>query len=315
MRTLALKIDVDTLRGTLEGVPRLIDALREMGAGASFLFSLGPDHTGWALKRVFRRGFLSKVSRTSVLEHYGARTLMYGVLLPSPDIGRRAAEPMRAARSAGFECGIHAWDHVRWHDGVRAADERWTRVQWERAIGRFTEVFGEPARVSGAAGWQINAATVRLQAASGIDYASDGRGPRPYRIAIGEAVPGAPSGTSPGAAPGGLLGPPQYPTTLPTLDELLGVDGLDQRNVHERLLRLTGEADPSLPQVFTLHAELEGQKLLPVLRRLLEGWRRQGWTLTDLAGVHRAWGDRPYPTQHLRWGTVPGRAGELVISD
>jgi peptidoglycan/xylan/chitin deacetylase (PgdA/CDA1 family) len=247
---------------------------------------------------VFRRGFLSKVSRTSVLEHYGLRTLMYGVLLPGPDIGVQAAAPMRAARDAGFECGIHAWDHVAWHDGVRTADDAWTGREWTLAATRFADVFGSPARVSGAAGWQINAMTVRLQAASGIAYASDGRGPRPYRIAIG----------------GEPVGPPQYPTTLPTIDELLGRDGLDTANVHTHLLALTRDADPDLPQVFTLHAELEGQKLLPVLERLLAGWRDQGWSLVALGDVHQAWQGRTLPAQPLRWGEVPGRSGELVVS-
>ena len=102
---LALKIDVDTFRGTREGVPRLVDLLGKHGAGATFLFSLGPDHTGRALRRVFRRDFLKKVSRTSVLEHYGIRTLLYGTLLPGPDIGLRCAEILRNTREAGFERG------------------------------------------------------------------------------------------------------------------------------------------------------------------------------------------------------------------
>ena len=97
---LALKIDVDTLRGTEEGVPRLVELLQKHDAGATFLFSLGPDHTGRALRRMFRPGFFSKVSRTSVLEHYGLRTLLYGTLLPGPDIGRRGATVMRAVRDA-----------------------------------------------------------------------------------------------------------------------------------------------------------------------------------------------------------------------
>ncbi|MGH8799643.1 MAG: 4-deoxy-4-formamido-L-arabinose-phosphoundecaprenol deformylase, partial [Casimicrobiaceae bacterium] len=46
MRILALKVDVDTLRGTREGVPALLDLLRRHRVGATFLFSVGPDHTG-----------------------------------------------------------------------------------------------------------------------------------------------------------------------------------------------------------------------------------------------------------------------------
>ena len=88
MKSLVLKIDVDTFRGTKEGVPRLSALLQKYGANATFLFSLGPDHTGRALKRIFRPGFFQKVKRTSVLSHYGLKTLLYGVLLPGPHIGK-----------------------------------------------------------------------------------------------------------------------------------------------------------------------------------------------------------------------------------
>ena len=101
MARIALKIDVDTDRGTLEGVPRLVSLFERLNVRATFLFSLGPDHTGRAIRRLFRPGFLSKVSRTSVLEHYGLRTLLYGTLLPGPDIGRRAGAQQRAPG--------HAW--------------------------------------------------------------------------------------------------------------------------------------------------------------------------------------------------------------
>jgi undecaprenyl phosphate-alpha-L-ara4FN deformylase len=58
---LAVKVDVDTDRGTREGVPNLVADLLEVGAPASFLFSLGPDRTGRAISRVFRRGFLRRL--------------------------------------------------------------------------------------------------------------------------------------------------------------------------------------------------------------------------------------------------------------
>lgn len=99
---IALKVDADTLRGTRHGVPRLVEILKARDAGATFLFSLGPDHTGRALARVFRRGFIGKVRRTSVITHYGLKTLLYGTLLPGADIGRECAGEMRAVRDAGF---------------------------------------------------------------------------------------------------------------------------------------------------------------------------------------------------------------------
>src|ERR1700743_2885305 len=96
MAQIVLKIDVDTDRGTLEGVPRLANLFERLDVRATFLFSLGPDHTGRAVKRALRRGFMGKVRRTSVLKHYGLKTLLYGTLLPGPHIGRRRADVMRA---------------------------------------------------------------------------------------------------------------------------------------------------------------------------------------------------------------------------
>ena len=295
MARIALKVDVDTLRGTREGVPRLLSALGRASAPATFLFSLGPDHTGWALRRAFRPGFLSKVKRTSVLEHYGLRTLLYGVLLPAPDIGRAAEASMRSARDAGHECGIHCWDHVVWQDNVRRRDEAWTDRQMTLAFDRFVEVFGASPRTHGAAGWQMNAAAFRRLDAWGVRYASDGRGTQPY-------VP---------QVDGVELAHVQMPTTLPTLDELIGTDGLDERNVAAAVLRLT-ESDRD--QVFTLHAELEGGLLAPAFESLLAGWRSQGHELVDLAGLHATLDRGRLPVLPIAWGEVSGRSGELIVA-
>ena len=295
MARIALKVDVDTLRGTLEGVPRLLQLFGQRGINATFLFSLGPDHTGWALRRVFQPGFLSKVSRTSVLKHYGLRTLMYGVLLPAPDIGRRAAEPMRECKRAGHECGIHAWDHVRWHDNVRGRDRAWTRDQMALAWQRFAEVFGEPPATHGAAGWQMNDTALQQIDDWGLAWASDGRGTAPYRPTVA----------------GKALGHVQLPTTLPTFDELVGARGIDESNVHQAMLALT-KTDSD--QVFTLHAELEGGLFAPAFAQLLDGWREQGHDLVSLGALHVGLDTARLPLRPLAWGSVPGRSGQLVVA-
>ena len=294
MAKIALKVDVDTLRGTREGVPRLLKVLDRQGARATFLFSLGPDHTGWALRRVFRPGFLTKVSRTSVLSHYGLRTLMYGVLLPAPDIGRRAQHEMRAARKAGHECGIHCWDHVVWQDNVRLRDEAWTRGQMQRAHDRYVEVFGEAPATHGAAGWQMNAAAFRQIDAWQMPFASDGRGVAPHVLTID----------------GQRCAHVQLPTTLPTLDELIGVAGVTEANVVPTLLAKTASARS---QVFTLHAELEGGLLSSRFEELLEGWRAQGHELVSLGDLYRSLDRSQLPSLPMRWGSVEGRSGELIV--
>ncbi|WP_293937189.1 polysaccharide deacetylase family protein [Iodobacter sp.] len=296
MKLLALKIDVDTYRGTREGVPRLVELLQRMGADATFLFSLGPDHTGRAIKRVFRPGFMKKVSRTSVVEHYGIQTLLYGTLLPGPDIGRRCADILRSVAAGGFEVGIHTWDHIKWQDYVAGESAAWTREQIDLAADRFAEVFGTPAKTHGAAGWQMNPEAYRHQQRMALTYASDTRGTHPFwPVVKGEPVRCV-----------------QLPTTLPTLDELIGVGDLTPDNVHEHLLKLTA-AEPEFGHVYTLHAELEGMKLLPAFERLLQGWQAQGYKLVSTLELFNALDTTSLPYHSVEMGELEGRSGTLAL--
>jgi peptidoglycan/xylan/chitin deacetylase (PgdA/CDA1 family) len=295
MAEIALKVDVDTLRGTREGVPRLLKLLAEHGARATFYFSLGPDHTGWALRRVFRRGFMAKAVRTSVVSHYGLRTLMYGVLLPGPDIARRASGPMRAVAAAGHETGIHCYDHVYWQDNVAGRDQAWTYRQLDRAASAYTRVFGSPAHTHAAAGWQVNRHLFARQDEWGLLHASDTRGRGPYLPVMD----------------GYRAHCPQLPTTLPTLDELIGRDGRDESAAVKELLAATG-ADCA-PQVYTLHAELEGQRLAPLFASLLSTWRERGHRLVTLAELRSELEPDRLPCHHVVYGTLPGRSGVLAL--
>src|SRR6185369_2039585 len=293
---LALKIDVDTYRGTREGVPRLVEVLKKYGAGATFLFSLGPDNTGRAIKRAFRPGFMKKVSRTSVLEHYGLLTLMYGTVIPAPDIGRRCAAVLRTVRDAGFEVGIHTWDHVKWQDTVGTADAAWTAREMQLAGDRYADIFGARAHVHGAAGWQMNRHAYRLTQQMGFNYCSDTRGTHPF-IPIYNAE---------------IIACPQLPTTLPTLDELLGIDGLTADNIAAHVLRLSADAPPT-GHVYTLHAELEGMKLMPVFEQLLAGWQAAGHELVSLKDYYSQLDLKTLPRHVVTCGEIAGRSGTLAL--
>ena len=286
---LAIKVDVDTYRGTLDGVPRLVELLRRHQADATFLFSLGPDHTGRAIRRVFKKNFLEKVSRTSVLDHYGIRTLLYGSLLPGPDIGRRCASVLRRVRAEGFEVGIHCWDHVRWQDFVSARDADWTEREMRRAAERFQEIFHEKSRVWGAAGWQTNRHAAWVEERT-CDYASDTRGRGPFRP-LWDGV---------------AIGCPQLPTTLPTLDELIGIHA----DVASHLLKLT---QTPADHVFTAHAELEGGRLIGDFEKLLSGWKRQGYELVSMRKLFLSLRVENLPKHEVIYGEVPGRSGTLAL--
>ena len=304
---IGLKVDVDTLRGTREGVPRLAALFKKHGIDATFYFSVGPDNTGRAMRRVFRKGFAQKVARTSVLKHYGLKTLLYGVLLPGPDIGRRAGVQMRSVNDSGFEVGLHTYDHVRWQDYVADATAAWTRVEFERGLEAFRRVFGFLPQSHAAAGWQINAHGLELERDHGLRYASDTRGGPPFLPMLAQGVSSC----------------PQLPTTLPTFDEILGVDGVGESTLADTVFRLSAAAaaaaraaDAAVEadlQVFTLHAELEGMRLLDAFESLLVKWRESGASITRMAKIHELAMRRPLPARAVVMGEVAGRSGRLAV--
>jgi peptidoglycan/xylan/chitin deacetylase (PgdA/CDA1 family) len=297
MNQVVLKVDVDTYLGTLHGVPALVDLFRRFDIKATFLFSLGPDHTGRAIRRVFRRGFLRKVGRTSVLSHYGIRTLMNGVLLPGPHIGRRAAHIMQHVAQSGHEVGIHCYDHVLWQDHVAGKDREWTRAQMEKANLAFVEALQTTPETLGAAGWQVNPHVLALEEQMGFRYASDVRGRAPF-YPIMEGIESKCM---------------QIPTTLPTLDEVIGIGGVDSSNAHRSIARRSAEQLPH-GHVYTLHAELEGMKLIKVMQSLLEHWKSENRQFLTLGQLHRRVESEQVPHKPVVWGQVEGRSG-LVATE
>jgi peptidoglycan/xylan/chitin deacetylase (PgdA/CDA1 family) len=254
---LALKVDVDTDRGTREGVPNLVADLQAADAPACFLFSLGPDQTGRAITRVFRPGFFRKVSRTSVVQIYGVRTLLNGTLLPAPHIGRRNASTMRAVRDAGFEVGIHCYNHYRWQDYVQRMSLDEIRGEFAAARAEFLRIFGMDAPTAGAAGWQSNARSREVYDEANLLYASDTRGRSPFFPRV----------------EGRVFRTLEIPSTLPTFDELMGRPEYPDERIVPHYLSLLRE---DRVNVLTIHAEIEGMGRRALFNALLAACRERG---------------------------------------
>jgi len=221
---------------------------------------------------------------------------MYGTLLPGPHIGHRAGHIMREVAAAGHEVGIHCYDHIRWQDFVAKKNADWTRREMQRAVDAFQEVFGREADVIGAAGWQINSHALALEEEFGFSYASDVRGESAFYPLL-EAVSSD------------CL---QIPTTLPTLDELIGLDEITDANVHEAVFEASRRVLPN-GHVYTLHAELEGMALLPVMQQLLANWQAAGDSLGTLRDSWTSLDQTAVPTRQIVWDEVPGRSGLLAV--
>jgi undecaprenyl phosphate-alpha-L-ara4FN deformylase len=295
LKKLALKVDVDTYRGTLEGVPRLVDLFEKHGVKATFFFSLGPDTSGRAIKRIFRKGFVGKVLSASPAASYGWKTMLYGTLLPAPDIGGRkeTVARMREAAAAGHAIGIHAWDHVDWHDRL----PKMTKGEIEEVVtkehARFAEIFGKRAQFQAAPGWTATPLSVEVQEAHGLVATSDTRGGEPFFALRAD-----------GTASKVL----EIPSTLPTLDELLAValpgGGTQTERACKFLRRGMGEFD-----VHSIHTEIEGGAVFfAPFADLLAGWKSDGVSFLTFEEICRTLLSAKTPVKHLSFTTLPGRA-------
>ena len=288
----ALKIDVDTDRGTRLGVPNLVADFREFHAPACFLFSLGPDNTDKAISRIFRPGFLKKVGRTSVVQLYGVRTLLNGTLLPAPHIGRRNEAIIKSVRDAGYEVGIHCHDHYQWQDHLHTMSLEQIRAEFAAARAEFRRIFGTDALTAGAAGWQSYARSRQVYDEAGLLYASDTRGGAPFFPRVD----------------GTVFKTLEIPSTLPTFDELMGRPEYPDEKIVPHFMALLRE---DRANVFTLHAEIEGMGKRTLFRDLLRACVARGVQfirLDDLARellAHRA----EIPVREQRLAEIDGRSG------
>jgi peptidoglycan/xylan/chitin deacetylase (PgdA/CDA1 family) len=287
---LGLKVDVDTLRGYREGVPRLLDLFGARGIRASIFFSFGPDNSGKAIRRIFRRGFISKMLRTKAPSTYGLKTLLYGTLLPAPPIVPSDPGIFARACGEGQDCGVHAWDHVLVQDKLPFLAEAELESLHAKAAALFEEISGSPPRSCAAPGWQVSPASLALLDGKGMKYASDTRGRSPFMPVYG----------------GREYRTPQIPTTLPTMDEVLGLPGVND----ETLPGLWADGLTNEWNVLTVHAEMEGLSKLAVFEKFLLKTESLGVKFMTLAEI----ADRARPERgEIVYGTLPGRAGKVAV--
>ena len=257
-------------------------------AGSVYV-SMGRDNSGKAIRRLFtRRGFAAKMLRTNAVRLYGIRTALYGTLLPAPEIARSFPDVLRRTAAEGHELGIHGDDHVYWHDYAVGLSEPEVEREVDRALATFHEIMGGVPEGFAAPGWQCGEAALAVLDRRGFVYHSSTRGTHPYRPRIGRRQ-------------GRLV---EIPTTLPTLDELLG-QGLSGEQSLERLLESIGEARLD---VLTIHAEVEGGSYADLFAGFLDRLadRVRFVRLVDCA---RALDDGLLPVCEVVQATRPGRAG------
>ncbi len=265
-----------------------------------FISRWGPDHTGRAMRRVFRKGFAQKVARTSVLKHYGLKTLLYGVLLPGPDIGRCAGDAMRGVHDAGLEVGLHSFDNVRWQDHVAEATPAWTRTEFERGLEAFERVFGFAPPSHAAAGWQINDAALGLEQEYGCAMPATPAGAgRSCRCWDGTPVPAASC-------------PPRCPPSMNSSGSTASTNrALPMPCFSGRRPRPKSRCRP-LAGVHPARGTRR-HAAAPCLRVPAPEVAGGGAVPTRMAEIHRLALQGPLPARAVVMGEVAGRSGRLAV--
>lgn len=216
--------------------------------------------------------------------------------LPAIEMGRRSATVLSGLRDGGFEVALQAHDPAEWTQKVVHADAAWTQSAMERACSDFLRLFETPAHAYAAPDWQMNRHVWRLMQRFGFRYGSNTRGHCPY-IPVRNAE---------------IITCPELPTTLPTLDEVMGQNGCAPEAAVEKVLELTAR-ESATPHVYTARAEREGGALSTQFAALLEGWHAQGYAFCALEDLLEDLNLARLPRHSVVEGSWPGRLRSVSL--
>lgn len=290
---LALKIDIDTDHGCKNGLPTLLRILQRQRLRASFFLTLGPDNMGRSIWRVFTEpGFLKTVRRRGGAGAYGWSILFKGFLWPGPILWKKHGDLLKSIAAEGHEIGVHAWDHHRWQQHAPQLTADQVREIWRRMVDAYQTLFGRLPTSAAAPGWRCAAPMLALADELKLAYQSDVR---------------AAAGTSPfiPRMQGVTYATPQLPTTLPTLDELVGSGAVPPEQLNDTLyrhLRIDGY------NCHTIHAEIEGLRYAEVFEAWLRGVRERGYAVQSLSQVLAGMDTTRLPVREVVDEVLAGRS-------
>ncbi|MGD0021702.1 MAG: polysaccharide deacetylase family protein [Smithellaceae bacterium] len=285
MGILGLKIDVDTYWGMKNGVPRLLQTLKEFQIKGTFFLSIGPDNSGRAALQLIKNPlFLKKMMRTNAPALYGWKTALYGTLLPAPMIALSFPEIVKDVIAAGHEVQFHAWDHRRWQDELSDKSENWIREWFAKGMSGFEKLTGKKPTAFGAPSWVIDDRVLAIIKEYKFEYLSCTRARTPFVHEIAEVL--------------------EIPSDLPCFEEIDAQQGVAV------IIDLLHDGQT---HVLPVHAEVEGGIFQNKFRKLLEKAINRGIEVVPLKEIGEKLDIKTLPIRKYKMELLPGRHSPCAV--
>ena len=243
--------------------------------------------------RLFRRDFLIKMLKSRAVSLYGWDLLLRGTLWAGPLIWKVLLPQLRRAEDEGHEIGFHAWDHHRWQNRAEQMSAKELADEIRRGLAKISEFTANSPDAFAAPGWKCTDELLRAEDSIGLRYGSDCRG-------ISIFFP---------QLEGRRLSVPQIPVTLPTYDEVIGRNGITNKNFNDYIISLV--KDDRL-NVLTIHAEVEGMSCRSLFEDFIQKARKGGITFVTLGSLLPD-DLSTIPSGTINRGSVPGREGWVAV--
>ena len=285
MPMLGLKIDVDTYWGMKNGVPSVLQTLKEFNLKGTFFLSIGPDNSGRAALQLIRNPlFFKKMMRTNAAALYGWRTALYGTLLPAPMIALSFPQIVNQIIAEGHEVQFHAWDHRRWQDELFRKSENWIRDWFAKGIAGFEKLTENKPTAFGAPSWLIDDRVLEIIKEYKFDYVSCTRAKAPF---IHKAI--------------NIL---EISSDLPCFEEIDAKNGV---SVITDLLKDGGT------HVLPVHAEVEGGIFENKFRELLKNALGMNIEIVTMKTIKDKLDIKTLPVRKYKMELLPGRHSACAV--
>jgi hypothetical protein len=282
---LGLKIDVDTYWGMKNGVPCLLQTLKDFNLKGTFFLSIGPDNSGRAALQLIKNPlFLKKMMRTNAPALYGWKTALYGTLFPAPMIALSFPQIVNDIIAAGHEVQLHAWDHRRWQDELTDKSVNWIREWFDQGIAGFEKLTGKKPTAFGAPSWLIADLVLTIIKEYEFEYLSCTRAKAPFIHEISNIL--------------------EIPSDLPCFEEIDAKNGV---SIIANLIK------DGRTHVLPVHTEVEGSIFQNQFRELLEKTLKMNIEIVPLKTIKDKLDIKTVPVRKYRMELLPGRHSPCAV--